>query len=319
MLQLLSIKNFRLFECLSIRHFRQVNLFAGKNNTGKTFLLEALRIWAAKGDTTVVNHLLAQRGQFTPGWNESYDALFNRNSLAAQGENDDLQIEINELSIKRRKSDLYNTYCELFWADQPTKPNLNPSISPDFPKDDAIFVPFGKDAHFPLVDLWDRIVLTVAEEDVKRILEDTVLPGLIRLDINKERILVRMKNEPKPLPLQNFGDGAQRMLLLAVALVSAKDKMLLIDEVETGLHHSILELFWEKIFHYANEWNIQVFATTHSHDAVKAFTYLLERVENEGKGAFFRLQENRKTKGIEVVEYKKEDLELSLESNLEPR
>lgn len=282
-------------------------------------MLEALRILAAKGDTTVINHLLAQRGQFTPGWNESYDVLFNRNSLAAQGENDKLEIHINELIIKRYKSDLYNTYCELFLGDLPTKPNLNPSISPDFPKDEAIFVPFGKDAHFPLFDLWNKIVLTPAENQVYEIMAQTVLPGLERLDINKDRILTGMKNEPNPLPLQNFGDGAQRMLLLAVSLVSAKGKMLLIDEVEAGLHHSILELFWEKIFYYANEWDIQVFATTHSHDAVKAFTYLLERGENEGKGAFFRLQENRKTKRIEAIEYKLEDLELSLESNLEPR
>jgi len=61
-------------------------LFAGKNNTGKTILLEALRILAAEGDPTVINHLLAQRGQFTPGWDESYDALYHRPGLAAQKE-----------------------------------------------------------------------------------------------------------------------------------------------------------------------------------------------------------------------------------------
>lgn len=67
MIKHLHIRNFRLFEDLQLKGLKQVNLFAGKNNTGKTFLLEALRIWAAQGDPTVINHQLAQRGQFTPG------------------------------------------------------------------------------------------------------------------------------------------------------------------------------------------------------------------------------------------------------------
>ncbi|MBK8194357.1 MAG: AAA family ATPase [Lewinellaceae bacterium] len=102
MLDYLYIRNFRLFEDLKIDGLKQVNLFAGKNNTGKTILLEALRIWAAKGDPTVVNHLIAQRGQFTPGWDESYDALFYRPGLAAQKDDEEFALNINALSISRK-------------------------------------------------------------------------------------------------------------------------------------------------------------------------------------------------------------------------
>jgi len=319
MLDHVHIKHFLLFDNLSIGGLKQVNLFAGMNNSGKTILLEALRIWAAKGDTTVINHFLAQRGQFTPGWSESYDALFHRPSLALHHNGDKLQAEINELNIIRHTSKNFNPYCETFWSGQELKPNLDASIPADYPKDAAIFVPFGKEARFPLFQLWDKIVLTPGEDDVMHILRETVLPGLIRLDVNKDRTLVRVKDEAAPLPLQNFGDGVQRMLLLAVALVSAKGKMLLIDEVETGLHHSVLEVFWDKIFSKARKWDIQVFATTHSHDAVKTFAYVLEKPENAGRGAYYRLQQNRKTGAIEAVDYNLEDLELSLEANLEPR
>lgn len=180
-------------------------------------------------------------------------------------------------------------------------------------------MPFGKEQSFPLVSLWDKIVLTPLEDDVMQILRETVLPELVRLDVNKERTIVRVNSEPQPLPLPTFGDGVSRMLMLAVALVSAKNKLLLIDEIEAGLHHSVMETFWDKIFHYAQQWNIQVFATTHSHDTLKTFTYLLEKPGNAGTGTFFRLQQARKTGKIEAVEYALEDLELSLESNLEPR
>ncbi len=319
MLDHLHIRNFRLFQDLKINDLQQVNLFAGKNNSGKTMLLEALRIWAAKGDPSVVNYIIAQRGQFTPGWDESYDALFYRPSLAVQKEDEELFININQLSIYRNKSSNYRTYCELFWNTKRAEPNLSANYPADYPKDQAVFVPFGKEDSFPLINLWDKIVLTPLEDEVILVLQETVLPELVRLDVNKERILVRVKKEEKPLPLETFGDGVRRMFMLAVALVSAKDKLLLIDEIETGLHHSVMETFWDKIFQYAQKWNIQVFITTHSHDTLKTFTYVLEKPENNGKGRYYRLQEQRKTGKIEAVEYELEDLEVSLESNLEPR
>jgi len=46
MLKELHISNYLLFDELTIHDLKQVNLIAGKNNTGKTALLEALRIWA---------------------------------------------------------------------------------------------------------------------------------------------------------------------------------------------------------------------------------------------------------------------------------
>ncbi|MBU6343583.1 MAG: AAA family ATPase, partial [Bacteroidetes bacterium] len=51
MITQLHIRNFRLFGSLDIDGLKRVNLFAGKNNTGKTYLLEAIRIWAANGDS----------------------------------------------------------------------------------------------------------------------------------------------------------------------------------------------------------------------------------------------------------------------------
>lgn len=97
MLSELHIRNFRLFEDLHLTGLCQVNLFAGKNNTGKTALLEALRIYAAQGEDTIVNHILKQRGEFTPSWASSYDALFNRRLLREDKEKQVLQI--NELYI----------------------------------------------------------------------------------------------------------------------------------------------------------------------------------------------------------------------------
>ena len=108
------------------------------------------------------------------------------------------------------------------------------------------------------------------------------------------------------------------MLWVAVALVSAKDSLLLIDEFESGLHHSVQELLWEKIFLYAKKWNIQVFVTTHSMDTVRTFHAVANRPENQGKGRFFRLQRGRKGE-IEAVTYDEEELSTAIEFDLETR
>jgi AAA15 family ATPase/GTPase len=57
MLEHIHIKNFRLFQELDIPKVGQVNLITGKNNTGKTTLLEALRLWGSQSLLIKLNQL----------------------------------------------------------------------------------------------------------------------------------------------------------------------------------------------------------------------------------------------------------------------
>lgn len=323
MLNELNLENFRLFKSLDLKGLKQVNLFAGKNNSGKTALLEALRIWAAQGDSTVINHIIATRGQFTPGWQESYESLFYRPSLTSQEPDQNLKVKIGAIKIVRKLTKEQHPLFLLSYSKSKVEPpksiELNSNAPVDHPNDTAVFIPFGGEAFFPLGQLWDKIALTEKEDDVVHILRETILPDLLRLDVKESRTLVRLANEKTPIPLKNLGDGAQRMLLMTIALVSAKDKILLIDEIEAGLHHTVQEGLWLKIFEYAKKWNIQVFATTHSEDTVKAFTYAMEQADNAETGAFFRLQQNRKTEQIEAIAYDLPRLESALELKLETR
>ena len=108
------------------------------------------------------------------------------------------------------------------------------------------------------------------------------------------------------------------MLLFSIAMVSAKGKMLLIDEFEAGLHHTVQKKLWEMVFHYAKELDIQVFATTHSEDTVRNFYYVASRPENENEATFLRLQFDRL--GVhEAQVYDMERLGKSLELHLETR
>ncbi|MFN5906011.1 MAG: AAA family ATPase, partial [Planctomyces sp.] len=94
--------------------------------------------------------------------------------------------------------------------------------------------------------------------------------------------IVRSKRFPRPVPLKSFGDGVNRLFGIVLALVNSKDGCLLIDEFENGLHHTVQAAAWKMIFQLAAALNVQVFATTHSQDAVEAFQQVAGTVPENG-------------------------------------
>lgn len=95
------------------------------------------------------------------------------------------------------------------------------------------------------------------------------------------------------LPLSSFGDGIKKVLTLASAVLSSKNGILLIDEIETAIHTSALESVFEWLLRASKELNVQIFATTHSDEALRALLreskntlfdvsiYRLEKFRNE--------------------------------------
>jgi AAA15 family ATPase/GTPase len=67
-----------------------------------------------------------------------------------------------------------------------------------------------------------------------------------------------------------MGDGIWRLLGLALALARTENGILLIDEIDTGLHYSVMENMWKLVNETAKNHNIQVFATTHSRDCYES-------------------------------------------------
>jgi AAA domain, putative AbiEii toxin, Type IV TA system len=71
-------------------------------------------------------------------------------------------------------------------------------------------------------------------------------------------------------PLSAFGDGVRRVLLMALTLVSARGGDLLIDEIETAIHVSVLGGVFTWLVGACRAYDVQLFATTHSLEALDA-------------------------------------------------
>ena len=72
------------------------------------------------------------------------------------------------------------------------------------------------------------------------------------------------------VPLQMMGEGMMRLAAIALTIANTENGTVLIDEIENGLHHSVLVKVWKAIINVAKKSNVQIFATTHSWECIQA-------------------------------------------------
>lgn len=167
--------------------------------------------------------------------------------------------------------------------------------------------------------LWDAVDLTDLADvviDGLKLIESRLL-GLTFVENPREgRLpLVKLQKQEERVSLKSLGDGVTRVFHIMLALVNAKDGVLLIDEFENGLHWTVQESVWRVLFTMAEKLNVQVFCTTHSRDCINAFDVVWHEFKNEG--AFFRLYAHNNE--IRVREYDLETLSDSLETDVDVR
>lgn len=107
--------------------------------------------------------------------------------------------------------------------------------------------------------------------------------------------IVLVEGSQGRIPLSHFGDGVRRAISIgAMAALLLPGGVLLIDEIESGLHYSRMPEFWRVLMHTCRERDLQLFATTHSEDCIKALAEVCEedRLTNEDV-AMFRLEAGR--------------------------
>jgi len=118
------------------------------------------------------------------------------------------------------------------------------------------------------------------------------------------------------IPVYYLSDGLVKALDIGLSMFNVRNGVLLIDEVENGIHYSVLEDYWSYISKLANIFNVQVFATTHSYECLAAAHKAFSKNE---KYDFKLYRLERKKDDIRIIEYSKDELETSLEMGFEIR
>ena len=361
----LVVKGFRGIEDLTVSRLGRVNLISGRNGVGKTSLLDAVRVYAARGRYTTLLEVLRVREEivavngydrgyaFAPDWESlfhgrriSSDAFI---SIGPSNERDRIGIQADYLS--EEELGLWESSVPEYVPDEdlrsltvkfqdtkhevPIVPGL--TLPRKGIRGGASEIPSaipceiqgpGLPSNQDIARYWDRIALTDDESKainaLNLIFDDKVERAAIVNENGKSplhdgrRAVVRMVGKKRPVSLKSLGDGAVRLFSVALALANSKDGFLLIDEVENGIRYSLQYDFWKMVMRAAYENNVQVFATTHSWDCVRGFSYAAMETE-EVEGRLVRLFMHRKSGKIRAVEYSERDLQIAAEQGIEVR
>ena len=348
----LVIKNFRGIDELTIPRLGRVTLLAGKNGMGKTTVLDAVRVWAARGKFQVLGDVLIERG----------DALIATDSKGGHTLIPDVfalftdrrnspEIEISIGPIP--KADVLHIGWESsvnLWSDQPTLPKpdeITPTGRPGIIVrlgDSKIYSPHtgyvvsspptilcnglgpNRPSDSTVEGYWSEVALTSDEDWALEALNLITAAQVERIAAlgsptgngitQPRRMMAKVAGKDYQVPLRTLGDGAMRTYAVALALAKSSGGFLLIDEAENGIHHSIQPKFWNMVLQTAQRNNVQVIATTHSWDCVKGFAEASAALEDV-EGVLVRLE--RHEGRLRVVEYSERNLKAAAKYGIEVR
>lgn len=374
MLSSLKLENYRAFKHLEVSDLGRVNLFVGKNNSGKTTILEAAEMLVGK-DSLESLALSAQRrdeilsiDKTQSGWGVDIRHTFHGHILKKkaafqiQGSGND-----NSLFVKCEiflSEDIYGQSRDptMVWMWNQPSPFLNGESTSQFvlsvnsnsskrPK----ILPISKDGgiaydwlsretvrnlpeekplnfiraeafdNYKMRELWDEVALTDEEFQITetlRILEPKVERIAFLSDKPTQRfsstggIFVKIENIKDRIPLGSFGDGIKHLLGISLATIRSSGGSVMIDEIDTGLHHSVMGDMWRMLIETAKRLDVQVFATTHNLDCVRSLAFLHEQFPELGQEVrLHRVEREREY----TVAYKAEEIKIAAEQNMELR
>ena len=341
----LEIKNCRCFEHLTLEKLGRVNLIVGKNSVGKTALLEGLWLLTSGARWPIIHKILYDRNDlviYNMPWQSSkslqQDAIQSFFSGRPKLFPQSFEIALGDLVFNFAVIDIFGDNIEIRYMPNTIICKDNISTFPDLPQKDfleyevieqskkskTVFIPLKGLTWQAVSTYWDDIALTDKEEEITtclKLLDPLTTRFTSKGENMQDRVrysVVKTGRFPDPVPLANLGEGIQRIFAMALAMSTASNGYLLIDEFETGLYHNVQADVWRAIFKLAHDWNIQVFATTHSWDCVEAFQEAAAEDENE-EAMLIRLQHKRSGDGIEAVLYDEELLAKATRQQVEVR
>ena len=307
MLTSLNIQNFRCFSDVTVESLKHINLIVGRNNVGKTTFLEAVFLLSGGYNPRLPMIINGLRGiQSVEGradvlwgrlFRESYfDQPIKIKAVDEKGRVLSLQISIKEATeTKYQPADGkdVNAGSDLSTAENESELVLEYNDgSGRINTSRAVITPQGIDllqeravSHPTAIFVSTRMQFN--REDAHRFSalakkgqEGVIGDALKLLEPRLKRIVLLMEGDqpvlygdiglPELLPLPLMGEGMVRLLTILVDIAFVEGGKIFIDEIDIGFHHSIVKDVWQIIGSLAREFNVQVFATTHNLECVKA-------------------------------------------------
>ena len=359
MFQRLRIKNFRLFDDLKIDWLSRINLLGGRNNSGKTTVLEALFLLSGGGNPELVQRITVFRGitqvEGLPSvvpetyWKPLFGELEMNRPIEISGKHTQhgrLSLEItierpDTIQLPRRPPEAHGAIANLQDGQSLSESwelrlRTGARASKNHAEGRLRVTQTGLEMKPPTSNV--RIQGSFLSARKHNLQEDAVRLGQLRARkqgdlLTKALQVVEPRLESvedisasgvpmiwgdiglrELVPLSSMGEGMTQVARLVLAMSSAPGGIVLVDEIENGIHHSIMNKLWTVVAEAARQFDTQVFATTHSFECLKAAHGALSSED----WRYHRL--DRTKEGVSCcVTYDTEEVEAAIRHGLEVR
>ena len=298
----LKIENFRGIQSFTCDRLARVTLIVGRNNCGKTSLLEALMVLANRRTAQILPILNNTRQLDTkrvadvdvafldptqPLSIQAIDSTGTSRSVTVARvaeEESTFNAQQKELAPTQRYR-LEQTFRDVRPGEDPVtgcvrfmeEPNgdgcslsyetANGDDGTSFTDPLLLFLPARGFDIMPkalkqlFMERSEHILVEPLQEFDSRIQTVRLVDG---------KVMVGLEGQPRLLPVQVLGDGAFRLFVILSALWTCRGGCVCIDEIDNGLHNSVQPLVWKTLIRYAQEWDVQIIATSHHLDLLQA-------------------------------------------------
>ena len=309
----IKIKHFRGIKSLEIDKLARVNLFVGKNNCGKTSLLESVLFLTGMGNPHLAVTIGQSRGippKESSDWENYFHARDHTQGMefSTTQRKGERQLKVSpllgnsiELSMERLQNmdreqgsrsigtgeDLVGFDYEFSVVDTDGKKsnhqarvhgaNLNFKHVPDENYKESLIgrylVPSGYDS--PLVD---KMLNAKRKELLLRTLR-FIDPKIQDIRTGADGLIYVDIGLDSFIPINLLGGGTVRILGILSSIDGLREGIIAIDEIENGLHVSTMKEMWKMILEHSAVCGTQVFATTHDEDVIQSLTEVLNAEE----------------------------------------
>lgn len=347
-----SIDNFRGFESLRVQDVSRLSLLSGRNNIGKSTLLEALFLFMDHVDSNSFATLSGSRGSSLGGHMALWEPLFNmmdtdreiricvsdrtkQSRLTYRKDRDYLPYVANGLpedAIAAFRTVANSYYSLLFTFDsgeyheeghfflngtsalREMKTSRPGNEVEQLSSTRWLRPATSRISDIVLTDI-GNLELKGRKEELIAILRelDPTIEDVVTLSIQGVAQLY-MRTSGKLLPIQYAGDGILKLLQICLAAMELEDGILLIDEVESGFHYSMYGKLWTMLDRISASSGCQVVATTHSYEMIAAVRGSLKHTDDF---SYYRIARGKQ--GHVAYRYDYEMLDSALRAELEVR
>ena len=364
MLRTLELEGYRGFDKYKLTDLTRVNLLVGKNDCGKTSILEAVHFLVSGGDPFVLVRSANRRGEVNdagaeprPGVRPNVSHVFFGRRfdvgadfrLSADGGRREVSVAVrspapdDEPSLFENAADDFHVLVLEIEGTSLRRPTVLPvagnGVLPDSrhlrlrargsegapaPPPIQFVTPDSLDLD-PMRAMWDRVLMEGRESDVIRAMKllepelDSIqflTSDALRMRSGRAGVLLGFRGAGRRAPMGSYGDGMRRLLALSLSLMRTADGFLLVDEIDTGLHWTVMEETWRLVVETARRSSIQVFATTHSYDCIRGLASLVEsRPDLAGDVSIQKIERSLK----KAVGFDAADVRAVVEQNIEVR